>query len=252
MNNEIFFIVQARLGSTRLPNKILLPFNGSESILDLLIKKLLCISSNVIIATSVDSKNDLLEAKAAEYGIHCFRGSENDVLQRFIDAACHFSANRIIRVCSDNPFLDINSIRELISYVNCNDSYDYVSFCVNGCPSIKTHYGFWTEYVTLSALQKVVAETEDSLYHEHVTNYIYSHPEQFSISWLPVVPQVEEHKNVRLTIDTEADFESAKCIYKDLCCDNPYPSLEKVISYLDTHKTYYKVMQEQILNNSKR
>lgn len=251
MQSDIFFIVQARLGSTRLPNKILLPFLGQDCILDLLVKKLLSISSNVIVATSTDCKNDPLEKKAIEYGVHCFRGSENDVLQRFIDAANYYSANRIIRVCSDNPFLDVNAIKKLISYVNDEDVYDYVSFRVNGNPSIKTHYGFWTEYVTLEALKKVSSLTCDSLYHEHVTNFIYTHPEQFNISWLPVSRLVEAREQVRLTIDTEADFESAKCIYKDLCTNNPYPSSEEVIAYLDSHRAYYQVMQEQIRNNSK-
>ena len=75
-------------------------------------------------------------------------------MNRFISAAEQYNAQKIIRVCSDNPFLDINSIKKLIETINENPSADYISFNINGIPSIKTHYGFWTEYVTLNTLKK--------------------------------------------------------------------------------------------------
>ena len=82
------FIVQARVGSTRLPNKIILPFFKGKSILELLISKLKNVEgAKVILATSTNKENDLLEQIARQNGVFCFRGSENDVIQRFIDAA---------------------------------------------------------------------------------------------------------------------------------------------------------------------
>lgn len=249
---DFSFIVQARVGSTRLPNKILLPFYEQNCILDLLVRKLSQVSANIIIATSQNTENDILEEKAKAYGVPCFRGSENDVLQRFIDAAMYYNVQRIIRVCSDNPFLDLESIRILTSYVErSTESYDYVSFCVNGVPSIKTHYGFWTEYVTLDALRKVVQYTEEPLYHEHVTNYIYMHSALFNTAWLPVSKKLETHNNIRLTIDTLSDFENVKKLYSELCSKNPYPSIDSVVDYLDFHSEYYSLMKEQISNNLK-
>ena len=249
----INFIVQARSGSTRMPNKILLPFYEGKSILDLLIEKLKQVDgTKVIIATSVNPNCDAIRDVAENHGVVCFRGAENDVLQRFIDAAEAYHASRLIRVCSDNPFLELGSIKELVEFVSgSKDSYDYVSFDINGIPSIKTHYGFWTEYVTLDTLKRVKQLTDESLYHEHVTNYVYANPDKFSIDWIEGPEVIKTHPDIRLTIDTQDDFKNAQQIYADLCRENPYPTIEQVVTYLDNHKDYYTSMKTQIVKNSK-
>ena len=122
-------IIQARTGSTRLPRKMILPFYENEGIFSLLLKKLTSAfdKNDIILATSVNENNDVLVEIAEKYGINYFRGSENDVLQRFIDAAKEFNAENIIRVCADNPFLDIFYIELLIEKFekfNC----DYLSY----------------------------------------------------------------------------------------------------------------------------
>lgn len=249
----IYFIVQARSGSTRMPNKILLPFYSENSILDLLIEKLKTVEgTKVIIATSTNKNCDLIEDVAQKHEVACFRGSENDVLKRFIDAADLYQASQLIRVCSDNPFLELDSIKKLVSFVNeSKESFDYVSFDIKGSPSIKTHYGFWTEYVTLDALKRIRALTNESFYHEHVTNYIYSNPEIFHIGWIDGPEIIASHSDIRLTIDTQDDFRNAQQIYSDLCHDNPFPTISQIIAYLDNHKEYYGSMRKQIINNSK-
>lgn len=249
---DITFIIQARLGSTRLPGKILLPFYEGKSILTLLIDKLKQFGhTKIVLATSINPVNDPLIAMAEDCEIKYFRGSENDVLRRFIDAADYFKASKIIRICSDNPFLDVDSINRLIDFVTNNYQYDYVSFNVNGTPSIKTHYGFWTEYVTLEALKKVALLTDEPLYHEHVTNYIYTHPESFNFHLLNTPSILLSHDKVRLTIDTESDFNNAQMIYKELVKTSSYPTIEQVIHYLDNHPYYYKTMEQEIHKNSK-
>jgi Spore coat polysaccharide biosynthesis protein F, CMP-KDO synthetase homolog len=249
----IHFVVQARSGSTRMPNKILLPFFEGKSILDLLINKLKQVQgTKVVIATSVNSNCDVIEEVAGNHNVACFRGSENDVLQRFIDAAEANNAERIIRICSDNPFLDLESINKLVSFVNSQSGcIDYASFMINGTPSIKTHYGFWTEYVTLDALKRVKSLTDESLYHEHVTNFIYANPDKFNIQWIDGPDIIKSHKDIRLTIDTQEDFNNAQRIYSDLCATNLYPSIDQVVSYLDSHNNYYLSMKKQIEKNSK-
>lgn len=249
---KVTFLIQARLGSTRMPGKILKPFFQNKSILDLLIEKLKQVTeADIILATSTSDNNNPLEEFAKEKGIAFFRGSESDVLKRFIDAAKQFGANRLIRVCSDNPFLELKSIQELIDYANNNPEYDYISFNVNGTPSIKTHYGFWTEYVTLDALRKVASLTNEALYHEHVTNYIYTHPEQFKIKLLNTPEELVKHSDIRLTIDTKTDFENAQAVYADLVKSNNYPTIGDIICYLDKHPQYYQTMKQEISKNSK-
>ena len=246
------FIIQARLGSTRLPGKILLPFYDDKSILELLIDKLKqVVDTNIILATSVNPVNDPLEVIAQNNHIECFRGSENDVLQRFIDAADLFESSRIIRVCSDNPFLELSSIESLIDFATNNLQYDYISFNANGTPSIKTHYGFWTEFVTFDALKKVASLTDVPLYHEHVTNYIYTHPELFEYRLLDTPSILQSHDKIRLTIDTNADFKNAQLIYKELIRMTPYPTIEQIINFLDSHPSFYSTMEQEISKNSK-
>ncbi|WP_276794554.1 cytidylyltransferase domain-containing protein [Segatella oulorum] len=247
----ITFMIQARVGSTRLPNKILLPFYENKCILQLLLDKLKQVEgTNIVIATSKDPQNDAIEALAKQEGVCCFRGEENDVLQRFIDAAHAFDAERLIRICSDNPFLELHSIRQLVEKAR-QSNCDYMSFNINGTPSIKTHYGFWTEYVTCNALECVKNTTQEPLYHEHVTNYIYSHPNEFSIEWLDGPAVLDTHSHVRLTTDTRSDFETAQQVYSALCSKNPYPSIAEVIDFLDHHPAFYQQMEAQIKQNSK-
>jgi len=113
-----YFIVQARAGSKRLPNKILLPFYKGKSILELLIEKLVTVPDfGLVVATSYESENDSIEKICNQYRIKCFRGEENDVLQRFIDAAQEVKASHIIRICSDNPFIELDSIKNWLIFL---------------------------------------------------------------------------------------------------------------------------------------
>lgn len=251
MSDKITFMVQARVGSTRLPNKILLPFYNGKCILELLIEKLKQVeNTDIVIATSVDPRNEAIEEVTREMGVTCFHGSENDVLQRFIDAAEHVSATKLIRICSDNPFLELDSIKKLVLTAQDSDK-DYISFNINGKPSIKTHYGFWTEYVTLDALKEVKSLTNEPLYHEHVTNYIYAHPETFNIGWIEGPKILDTHPYIRLTTDTKEDFATVQKIYSVLCASNPYPTIQEIVTYLDAHKEFYSFMEQQIEQNSK-
>ena len=243
------FIIQARLGSSRLPGKILLPFYENKTILDLLIEKLKKVSPNIILATSHSEENALLKDVALANNINFFQGSENDVLQRFIDAAEKYNTQKIIRVCSDNPFLDFS--RAFLAAACAIFKPSFLGFMIDGTPSIKTHFGFWTEYVTLDALKRVVQSTDSSLYHEHVTNFIYSNPNQFRIKWLPVPTCLHGRQDIRLTIDTKEDFELLQTLYMSLAAQHVFPKLKDVLAYLEAHPAYYKVMKQQIYKNSK-
>lgn len=248
---ETAFLVQARMGSTRLPHKVLRPFYNNNCILDLLVDKLNQIAgTKIIIATSVGSENDVIEQFCKERNIVCFRGEENDVLKRFIDAAETNGVDRIIRICSDNPFLELNSIKKLVEVANKADA-EYISFDINGFPSIKTHFGFWAEYVSLDALKKVQRLTSEIIYHEHVTNYIYSNPVIFKVEWIEGPVCLKGRSNIRLTIDTLEDFANAQKVYAELCKVNPYPTIDEVVSYLDEHPDTYNAMVQQINKNSK-
>ncbi|MDR1738690.1 MAG: glycosyltransferase family protein [Candidatus Symbiothrix sp.] len=246
------FIIQARMGSTRLPSKILLPFYQDKSIFDLLLEKLQSHFQNIpiILATSENKENDFLEEKAKQKGISVFRGNETDVLSRFIAAAKSFNCQKIIRICSDNPFLDVSELQKLVDFSENND-YDYVSFLVDGKPSIKTHFGFWAEYVTLEALEQVNTLTKMPLYHEHVTNYIYENPDIFSIHFLNPNRKVLGRDDIRMTLDTHQDFEILSEIYEILSEKNVSLGISQIIDFLDNNPDYKTRMTQQIKQNTK-
>ncbi len=247
--SSLAFIIQARVGSTRLRNKIIRPFTENYSILDIVIQKLKQLNYPIIIATSSSEDNNPIEDIAKKNDVFCFRGNEQDVLNRFIDAAEHYKVDKIIRICSDNPFIDLEALSELVACIEKNESkkIDYIGFKVGDSPSIKTHYGFWGEYVSLDALKRVDSFTKESLFHEHVTNYIYTNSDRFTIRWI----NTSEHllnKDIRLTVDTKEDFENIRKIYSDISSNH---SIEKIIQYLDDNPHYYKIMRTQIDKNSK-
>lgn len=245
-------IIQARLGSTRLPNKMALPFYESKGVLEIIIEKISALYKNIpiLIATSTNDKDDEIETLCVKHKTQCYRGSEENVLKRFVDAAQENNIDKIIRVCADNPFLDTNSLKNLIDDFEKEDC-DYISFRTSDkIPSIKTHYGFWAEGVTLRALKKTAKETEDPFYHEHVTNYIYQNPEKFKIKWKPVNPLIEVHKNIRMTMDTEEDFLLLKEIYSAFV-SQPHQSTEALVEFVADNENWTNKMQKQILRNTK-
>lgn len=112
---NIGIIVQARMGSTRLPGKILKPFYDGKTLLETLLDNLHKVAdAKVIVATSVNENNDELEVFLKEKRELVFRGSENDVLDRYIKAAEVNSVDGIVRICSDNPFMDWHGVEQLV------------------------------------------------------------------------------------------------------------------------------------------
>ena len=251
--NNTKIIIQARTGSTRLPQKMILPFYENEGIFSLLLKKLTSSfdKNDIILATSLNENNGVLVEIAKHHGVNYYRGSENDVLQRFIDAAKEFDAENIIRVCADNPFLDVFYIELLIEKFE-NFNCDYLSYVTSdGTPSIKTHYGFWAEAVKLSALEKVRELTDENLYHEHVTNFIYANREIFDVNFFKIIPEIDRHKDIRLTIDTQVDFDIQKEIYARLNSYIPNFTSLNVIDFLEDNPHYLEIMKNEILKNQK-
>lgn len=251
-------IIQARTGSSRLPNKMVLPFYKESGILEILVNRIQEAFgedfNTITVATTKKSGDDAIVEICKKNNIHYFRGSENDVLKRFIGAANEKNFNKLIRVCADNVFLDVEALKHLYDYFN-NSQADYISYkTTDGKPSILTHYGFWAEAVSVEALKRVAELTDEPLYHEHVTNYIYTHPDKFKIEFIPlsqVSPQIESCSNLRLTIDTQSDFDLCKRIYSDLTETNKPISPSTILEYVISHPEILAEMEKNINNNQK-
>ncbi|MEA4919252.1 cytidylyltransferase domain-containing protein [Proteiniphilum sp.] len=249
-------IIQARMGATRLPAKMVRPFHDGKGVLELLLQRLnsrfaLRRDVAMVVATTVNPSDDLIAEVADKCNFPVFRGSEEDVLGRFIDAAASAGVAKLIRVCADNPFLDMDALDELINRITVQP-HDYIAFSrSDGTPTIKTHYGFWPEVVRLDALRRVADTTAEKLYHEHVTNYIYTHPEGFEIDLIPIPRAIEENGNIRLTLDTLEDFEMQRTIYARCMERHGRIDISSVLETLDTFPDFYEQMKQQILLNTK-
>jgi spore coat polysaccharide biosynthesis protein SpsF (cytidylyltransferase family) len=247
----IGIILQARTGSTRMPEKVILPFYQEQSILDLLLDKVKKLGIPVVLATTINPSDDRICTLAEKHDVSVFRGSEDDVLDRFIRAARKFGFSKIIRVCADNPFLDVAGMKTLIAKFEGSDA-DYLSFQLAGNkPSILTHFGFWTEAVRLEALEKAQQMTTEKLYHEHVTNFIYGNPALFDVQFIPADPLVFSRTDIRMTLDTPEDFEIQQKIFATISVENPNFGIPEIIGWLDRHPEILELMKKEILKNQK-
>lgn len=249
---NIGIIIQARMGSTRLPGKILKQFYGGKTLLETLLDNLHKVSgAKVIVATSVNENNDQLETFLLEKGELVYRGSENDVLDRFIKAAEANGVDGIVRICSDNPFMDWQGVAALVEKAQKSDA-DYIGFRINDTPSILTHFGFWGEFVTLDALKRVYSTTElGTPAHEHVTFHVYKHPDDYKCEWISGPDFLEGRDDIRLTIDTPDDLQNALKVYSDLKAKDENFTLKDVVEYLDAHEDIKQSMMKNIVQNKK-
>lgn len=244
-------IIQARTGSTRMPEKVILPFFGNKSLIDLILEKMKKTGKPVVLATTTNLSDNRLCLIAKKHGVKIFRGSENDVLDRFTLAAQQFGFTKIIRVCADNPFLDFNSLIQLISQFEESDA-DYLSFNLAGNrPSILTHFGFWAEAVTLAALEKTRQLTKEKLYIEHVTNFIYKHPDLFKVNFIDAPEIVFSRNDIRLTLDTFEDFKIQSDIYAQISNEKPNFGIPEIIKWLDSKPQILEIMKKEIKSNQK-
>jgi len=214
-------LIQARMGSTRLPGKVLTQIFEGKTILDLICEKLN--ESKVldyIILTSINKRDDVIVDYANKKNIKYFRGSELDVLERFCSAIDHFKIPTFIRVCADNPLLSLTFLNELVTDLK---DIDYLSHSIKGTPAIKTHFGLFTEAVNSKALLKLNEELpKDSQLREHVTAGLYQNKMKFNCELIEVDYL---NPNLRLTIDDLEDLDIIKSILKTANIDFGDPNI---------------------------
>lgn len=198
-------IIQARMGSTRLPGKVLRPV-GDFPLLAHVVGRLaqLTLAWPAVVATSVLAQDDPIVGWCEAEGIAAFRGSELDVLDRYVQCARRFGFEQVVRLTADNPFTDIVELERLV-HLHLVGGFDYThSF---GMMPI----GVGAEIFTLSALQRSDREGKDSHHREHVNEYIQEHPELFRIGVLDVPPE-KRSPGLRLTVDTPKDWQRADAL----------------------------------------
>ena len=245
---KIGIIIQARMGSSRYPGKVLKKIYNGESLLDLLLMNLKPLNQKIIIATTKKKIDEEIIALAKNHNINYYCGDEDNVLKRFIECSKKFEISHIIRICADNIFIQTEFISKLIDNAHLN--YDYMSYQINGINTILSHWGLFGEYITFEAMRKAQKRTNKKEYLEHVTNYVYTNPKEFRIKYWNV-PQDLLREDVRLTIDTLEDFEICKVIIEYLNTHNLDWNYKNILNYLENNPMLSQKMRENIKKNKK-
>jgi len=206
---KIVATIEARMTSSRLPGKVLMPVLG-KPMLHYLVLRLRAVPSidAIVLATTSNATDDPLEAFATETGIACFRGSEDDVMQRVVDAAESTAADIVVEITGDCPIIDPEIVEQTIRMFKAHDA-DYV-----GNAQVRSYPdGMDVQVFRLNTLKRSAALTIDRLDREHVTLHIRNHPELFSHVHLVAPPELH-WPELGLTLDEPLDYELLKRIIK--------------------------------------
>ncbi|MCG3685614.1 glycosyltransferase family protein [Aliarcobacter butzleri] len=217
----IGIIIQARMGSTRLPGKILKNI-GNKNLLEHILFRLTKLKHNVqiVIATSDLEKDDKVENFCKEKDIKCFRGSETNVLERYYLCAKENDFEHIVRLTADNPFTDIGELDNLIN-LHIKEKADYSrSF-------LSLPKGVGAEIFTFEALEKSYKYGLKENHKEHVNEHIEENEDRFKIAELKVKKE-KNRPDISLTVDTEDDYKKACFIVEN--AKNEYISTKEAIN----------------------
>lgn len=239
---KIIAAIEARMASTRLPGKVMREIVG-KPMLELLIERVRLTKrlSKIVIATTVNKQNDVIEELAHRLGIGCYRGSEDDVLSRVLEAAQAYKGGLIVELTGDNLLVDSVLIDAMIEFYLSHD-YDYIA------NTQMRHSLKWKEECTFpigasvqifsnALLERVSQMTTDPIDREHVTFFIYEHPEMFKLGAFRAEGKFSSYRRpeIRLTVDFPEDFELVSKIFEGLYYDNPAFTLADVIEFLDNN-----------------
>ena len=212
------------MGSSRLPGKIIKKLLDKEIVLWTYDRCIVSKADDVIIATSINQENDILERILLEKNIKYYRGSENDLLDRYYQIANKYNNNnlKIIRVTSDCPFIDTTMINNMIMYYE-NNNFDYI---INHSPIAIIPEGSGIEIFNFPTLKFLWENNKNMEFREHVTGLLSKTKIYDSIikigyyNYLPNNLDVEKYKYIKLSIDTKDDF------YKSILIANFFKSYD--------------------------
>jgi len=201
---KVVVIVQARMGASRLPNKMMLWLHGLpviEWVRSRLSRAMMI--DEVVFAIPDTPEDDPLAAYLNARGANVFRGSEQDVLARFVDAARCYEATHVVRVCADNPLIAPEEVDNLVIFYFAN----HCDYAYNHIPrNNKYPDGLGAEIVSMDILDILNNEAYEKRHREHIFNFIWDNMNRFSIcTFDPTDPRIS-YPDVRLDIDTHEDY----------------------------------------------
>ena len=228
-------IIQARMQSSRLPGKVMLNVNNIP-LLQLMIERVSRSKKleKIIVATSTNSADDIIEELCLKLKIDCFRGSEDDVLLRFKKTAELLNAKTIVRLCGDCPLIDSDIIDDVIGEYQ-EEKYDFVS---NLFPYPSTYPDGTSVEVFSSELRfEMENDAKKPSEREHVTFYIWKQPEKYKIHRLDYK---EDLSKFRFNLDYKEEFEFIRVDFEYFLKNNEFFKMSDVIEWLkDNEKIFH-------------
>jgi spore coat polysaccharide biosynthesis protein SpsF len=195
--SQAVIILQARMGSMRLPGKVLAPIGARSLLAHCLARLRIGAAAPLLLATTTRAEDDVLAVTAARYGVPVFRGPAEDVLSRYVLAARSVGARFVVRATADNPAVDIDGPARVLAMLRSSTADHVIE---TGLP-----YGAAVEGVTVDALIRASRQATDPADREHVTPLIRREPRAFSALTMPA-PHSLLRPGVRLTVDTDDDL----------------------------------------------
>jgi spore coat polysaccharide biosynthesis protein SpsF len=237
VTDRVILIVQARIGSTRLPGKSLMDLAGEPLVGRVLERVLRCNNiDDIVLAIPKTVENDALADLARQYGVNLYRGSENDLVDRYYQAAKIFNATIVGRLPADNPIPEPYEIDRIIEH-HIQSNYAFSSNLSevygNGYPD-----GVGAEMIDFTALETVWKECKDPERREHVHlnffNYIDQKQvdERFSVGTIEC-PEIFRRPEIILDVNTQEQYEFIKQIYEYFYNENPYFHITDILNWYD-------------------
>ena len=225
-------IIQARVGSTRLPGKVLLPLAG-KPLLQRMVERVLAASSisEVVVATTGGTEDDKIQSLCNNIGVRCFRGNPTDLLDRHIRAAMEVRAEIVVKIPSDCPMIDPAVIDRVIAgFYRERGSFDYVS---NLHPATYPD-GNDVEVMSLYALLDAWREATRPFEREHTTPFLWERPDRYRIGNVAWETGLDFSMTHRWTIDYPEDYSFIKAVYDELYTEErPIFSLGEILRLLE-------------------
>ena len=242
---ETLIILQARMSSSRLPNKVLMPILGKPMLAHQIARvERLKYPHHLLIATSTQASDDPIEQLCLQLKVRCFRGSLDDVLARYYQAAVTFNKNNnvknIVRITGDCPLIDSNIIEHVIELFLSSE----VDYCSNCAPATLPD-GLDVEVFSFAALKKAYQLAKKPSEREHVTPFIRNNPTLFSVKNYTQSPDLSQH---RWTVDQPKDFELITKIYQALYPTKPDFCLADIITLIKEQPALAKINQHIMRN----
>ena len=207
---RVVAIIQARMGATRLPGKTLVDIAGKPLLAHVIERtKASRTADEIVVATTTDPEDRAILQMATQYGLRAYAGSADDVLDRFYQAAKQAAADIIVRITADDPFKDPEVLDKIVEYLLDHPGLDYVSNTIE--PTYPE--GLDIEVFSFSALERAWREARLASEREHVTPYIWKHPDRFKIA---NVRHDTDLSRLRWTLDYEEDLHFVREVYARL------------------------------------